>query len=81
MRRKKITLEEHSNLGKYLRIAYDKLSGSDNKLDVKALKLMSSLRDILEQIMCHEHQNEMSRKNPKFKWTEFYYGSTGRRDE
>ena len=64
----KITLDEHYELGKYLRIVSDKLTGEYVKIkpkslarkskETKVLKLVNELRSILEDIMFRDYGKE-----------------------
>jgi hypothetical protein len=79
----KLTLEEHKELGKFLRIAQDKLSGEAVKIkpktkmrkshENKALKLITKLKDHMEEIMFKDFRDISTSDG-----VNVYYGTAGR---
>lgn len=79
----KITLEEHKQLGKFLRIAQDKLCEESVKItpkakarkshENKAYELIGKLKDHLEEIMFKDYPSIRSEEG-----FDVYYGSAGR---
>jgi hypothetical protein len=83
--RGKMTLEEHKQLGKFMRIAQDKLCGesckikpktkSHNSHENKAYELICKLKDHLEEIMWQDYPQLGNEEG-----INIYYGNAGREE-